>query len=171
MTNAGGTTGCNPPGRGFESRRVKCGPVAQRIEQDARATGQDVSPNLVVMTEQWEQNLSRGECRLELQHHSGDDLRGSTPRFADALWHGRDSPSFTTLVAAAASSPDECERNYRSRVRFPPGQRQTRSSADRAYVSLTPRRRGHTTGECLRDYTGERRFESVLLLGGVLFPP
>jgi len=34
MTNADGTTGCYPPGRGFESRRVHHrGPVAQRIEQ------------------------------------------------------------------------------------------------------------------------------------------
>jgi len=43
MTNADGTTGCSPPGRGFESRRVRhYGPVAQRIERD-------VSSNLVVM--------------------------------------------------------------------------------------------------------------------------
>ena len=38
MTNADGTTGCHPPGRGFDSRRVhQCGPVAQRLEQVSAA--------------------------------------------------------------------------------------------------------------------------------------
>lgn len=38
MTNADGTTGCYPPGRGFESRRVRhYGPVAQRLEQEPAA--------------------------------------------------------------------------------------------------------------------------------------
>src|SRR5690349_2491481 len=86
--------GSNPAGS-------KCGPVAQRIEQDARATGQDVSPNLVVMTRTKDKATSRGECRKELQRN-WDALQGSTPDLQAPSGMGGTSHSFSNLVAAAS---------------------------------------------------------------------
>jgi hypothetical protein len=73
MTNADGTTGCYPPGRGFESRRVRHhGPVAQRLEQGPVARQGDVSSLLSSCPttfrgfgracEQGEQDRRRDEC-------------------------------------------------------------------------------------------------------------
>ena len=102
MTNADGTTGCYPPGRGFESRRihqtrVRSSVVRAGADPNGPATFHHSCRHDLRVLKGLER---RGECRTELQHSSGNP-RGSTPRLAGALWHERDPGVSSTLVAAA----------------------------------------------------------------------
>jgi len=51
--------------------------------------------------------------QTELQHHERDDLWGSTPHLAGALWHERGSRCFVILVAAILKMTGECRQDYR----------------------------------------------------------
>lgn len=108
-------------------------------------------------------NLSSQLCgrsrrmQTKLQHHERDDLWGSTPHLAGALWHERGSRCFVTLVAVI-SMTGECRQDYR--VARP----LRKESGGRVFKSpLAARRSGAETnvlshlspgmrGECKLDY-------------------
>jgi len=173
MTNADGTTGCYPPGRGFESRRIH----QIRVRSSAVRAGAD--PNGPATFHHscrhdlghWKlQRDRRGECRTELQHSSGNP-RGSTPRLAGALWHERDPGVSSILVAAATSNR-----------RMLAGLQVARPSQDgRSDVQIIPSPSGGVAqqkrscrsrrrcGECLRDYRD--RAPALREAGGRVFNP
>ncbi len=172
MTNADGTTGCYPPGRGFESRRihqirVRSSAVRAGADPNGPATFHHSCRHDLRVLKGLER---RGECRTELQHSSGNP-RGSTPRLAGALWHERDPGVSSTLVAAAT--------NIR---RMLAGLQVARPSQDgRSDVQIIPSPSGGVAqqkrscrsrrrcGECLRDYRD--RAPALRKAGGRVFNP